>query len=244
MGANGGKLLPTVRERSEVQPRQTTDASVQGPSPSDMGANGGSCSRLYGAKRSTAATNDRRLVCGPSPSDMGANGGSCSRPYGAKRSTAATNDRRLVQGPAHQTWVRTEGVEPSRELPRQNLNLVRLPIPPRSRVEGLDIPPLAARQARGPNRKLFGTPAVPLPCLPDPAIPIRNARATGSILRKAHLHGMAKQHLSATEVERGIARGNRPVDAVAGFPSGDPRALPRVLRRRSHPRARGHREPP
>ena len=29
--------------------------------------------------------------------------------------------------------VRTEGVEPSRELPRQNLNLVRLPIPPRSR---------------------------------------------------------------------------------------------------------------
>lgn len=29
--------------------------------------------------------------------------------------------------------VRTEGVEPSRVLPRQNLNLVRLPIPPRSR---------------------------------------------------------------------------------------------------------------
>jgi hypothetical protein len=29
--------------------------------------------------------------------------------------------------------VRTEGLEPSRELPRQNLNLVRLPIPPRSR---------------------------------------------------------------------------------------------------------------
>ena len=31
--------------------------------------------------------------------------------------------------------VRTEGLEPSRELPRQNLNLVRLPIPPRSRGE-------------------------------------------------------------------------------------------------------------
>src|SRR5258708_17330489 len=31
------------------------------------------------------------------------------------------------------TAVRTEGLEPSRELPRQNLNLVRLPIPPRSR---------------------------------------------------------------------------------------------------------------
>ena len=30
--------------------------------------------------------------------------------------------------------MRTEGVEPSRELPRQNLNLVRLPIPPRSRL--------------------------------------------------------------------------------------------------------------
>ena len=32
--------------------------------------------------------------------------------------------------------VRTKGLEPLQEFPRQNLNLVRLPIPPRSRVDG------------------------------------------------------------------------------------------------------------
>ena len=38
--------------------------------------------------------------------------------------------RRLLIG----SFVRTKGLEPLRQLRRQNLNLVRLPIPPRSRV--------------------------------------------------------------------------------------------------------------
>src|ERR1019366_5820431 len=52
------------------------------------------------------------------------------------------------------TAVRTKGLEPLQELPRQNLNLVRLPIPPRSRVGdgGTDTSLVQVRQGRGAAR--------------------------------------------------------------------------------------------
>src|SRR5579872_7062899 len=124
------------------------------------GANGGSCSVLYGvqpAGRSTGLTDDRPLARELRSPGRGANGGSCSFLHEVIAvQERQTTDDRLV-GSAQQAGVRTEGVEPSRELPRQNLNLVRLPIPPRSLWDAPERyfpragPSRTARGSRGPG---------------------------------------------------------------------------------------------